>query len=304
MEIKNVFIVGAGALGLMYAPYFMNALGKENVYFIADEERTNRYKSTNFYINDKIHSFNFISSNNKKIKADLIIFAVKFTGMKSAIESIKNIVKEDTIFLSVMNGIESEEVIKKTYTDKHLLYCEVHGMDSVKEENKVYFSNVGVICFGDKKNKITEDVLKVERLLKKAKLNYEIPEDIMHKMWSKLMLNVAVNQVVAVFETNYGGIQKDGKAQEMVIEVMKEVSKVAKAENVILTDKDIQDWIKLMKRLNPDNMPSLRQDTKAGRKTEVELFAGTIKKLGKKHSISTPLNDFLYNRIKEIESTY
>ena len=118
------------------------------------------------------------------------------------------------------------------------------------------------------------------------------------------MLNDAVNQVVAVYETTYGGIQKQGKPREMVINVMKEVQKVAKAEGIELTDKEINDWMALMDTLSPDNAPSLRQDTKAKRKTEVELFAGTIKKLGKKHNIETPLNDFLYDKIKEIEHSY
>ena len=303
MNIKNVFISGAGALGLMYASYLSKGVGKENVYFIADDKRVEKYKNSKYYVNDKEHNFNFIS-NNTDLKADLIILSVKFTGIHEAIKSLRNIVKDDTIFISVMNGIESENVIKEYYGDKHLLYCEVHGMDAVKEENKIYFSKPGLVCFGSKDNKITKDVKSVEEVLKKSNLPYEIPSDIMHKMWSKLMLNDAVNQVCAVFETGYGGIQKDGKAKDMVIETMREVSKVAEAEGIILTEDEINDWMDLMCTLNPDNMPSLRQDTKAKRKTEVELFAGTIKKLGKKHAIPTPLNDYLYDKIKEIENNY
>lgn len=304
MDIKNVFIVGAGALGMMYAPFFINALGKDNVYFIADEQRTLKYNNTDYYINDKHYIFNFVCEKITSKKADLIIFAVKFTGMDQAIRAVKNIVDDNTIFLSVMNGIESEEVIKKHYSKKHLLYCEVHGMDAVKEDNKIYFDNVGTICFSREDNKINEDVIKVKNLLEKSGLNYEIPRDIKYKMWNKLMLNDAVNQVCAVFETNYGGIQKEGKARKMVIDVMKEVQKIAKAEGVTLTDNDIKNWLMLMDTLSPNNMPSLRQDTKAKRKTEVELFSGTIIKLGKKHNIKTPLNDYLYKKIKEIENSY
>ena len=304
MNIKNVFISGAGALGLMYASYLSKGMGKENVYLIADDKRIKKYKSSKYYVNDNEHEFNFISDKNTSLKADLIILSVKFTGIHEALKSLNNIVKDDTIFISVMNGIESENVIKEYYGDKHLLYCEVHGMDAVKEGNKIYFSKPGVVCFGSKDNKITEYVKSVEEVLKKSNLPYEIPTDIMHKMWSKLMLNDAVNQVCAVFETGYGGIQKEGKAKDMVMETMREVLKVAKAEGIILTEDEINDWMDLMCTLNPKNMPSLRQDTKAKRKTEVELFAGTIKKLGEKHDIPTPLNDYLYDKIKEIENNY
>ncbi len=37
--------------------------------------------------------------------------------------------------------------------------------------------------------------------------------------------------------------------------------------------------------------PSMRQDSKAGRKTEVALFAGTICELGEKHGIAVPVNE-------------
>ena len=42
----------------------------------------------------------------------------------------------------------------------------------------------------------------------------------------------------------------------------------------------------------------MRQDSKAGRKTEVVLFAGTICELGKKHGIATPVNDIFLEKIK------
>ena len=41
----------------------------------------------------------------------------------------------------------------------------------------------------------------------------------------------------------------------------------------------------------PKGMPSMRQDLKAGRRCELDLFAGTIRELGDKHGIDTPVND-------------
>jgi 2-dehydropantoate 2-reductase len=48
----------------------------------------------------------------------------------------------------------------------------------------------------------------------------------------------------------------------------------------------------------------MRQDGKAHRKSEVELFAGTIRKLAKKHGIAVPVNDWLYEQVQERESAY
>lgn len=305
MDIKKVFIVGAGALGVMYGKYIKEYIGYDNLFFIADDKRIDKYNKNQFYANDELIKFNYVSPENKdNIKADLIIFALKFTSMDDGIKIVKNFVKEDTIFLSVMNGISSEGIIEDNYGSDHVLYCEVHGMDTTKEKNKVYYKNVGVIVFSSKESIINDDVKAVNSLLKSSNLAYENPKDIKHKLWSKFMLNTAVNPASAVFNANYGKIYNDEEVREVIINTMKEVSSIAKEEGVILTDEEIYNWMEIMGSLNKEGLPSLRQDTKNKRKTEIELFCGTIRKLGKKHNIKTPYNDFLYEKVKEIESNY
>ncbi len=57
--------------------------------------------------------------SDRALSADLIIFAVKFMGMESALEIVKPFVGEHTLFLSVLNGISSEEMIEKAYGADH-----------------------------------------------------------------------------------------------------------------------------------------------------------------------------------------
>jgi len=46
------------------------------------------------------------------------------------------------------------------------------------------------------------------------------------------------------------------------------------------------------------------QDVEAGRKTEVELFSGTVMELGRKHGIPVPVNTVLYHLLKTIEESH
>ena len=48
----------------------------------------------------------------------------------------------------------------------------------------------------------------------------------------------------------------------------------------------------------------MRQDGVAHRKSEVEMFAGTVIRLAKKHALYVPANEFLYERVKEMEAEY
>lgn len=85
---------------------------------------------------------------------------------------------------------------------------------------------------------------------------------------------------------------------------MRETAAVAKAEGVDLTEKDIDYWKHVLDSLNPDLEPSMKQDADAHRKSEVDLFGGTICKLGREHGIPTPINDAFVKRIHEVESKY
>lgn len=45
-RIDRVSIVGMGAMGILYGDFFANALGREQVTFLADSDRARRYRNT------------------------------------------------------------------------------------------------------------------------------------------------------------------------------------------------------------------------------------------------------------------
>ncbi|MCL1631675.1 ketopantoate reductase family protein [Sporolactobacillus sp. CPB3-1] len=304
MEIRTVAIVGLGALGIMYGKHLADHLGKDAVRIVADRNRIERYEKEGIFCNGERCDFHYVDANDQAEPAGLLIFTVKFNGLQGAIESARNQVGPNTILISFLNGISSEQLIGEAFGFDQLLYCIVAGMDASKIGNQLTYTKIGFVSFGERDDTRSEKVAALQQLFERTEIPYEIPEHIMHKMWSKLMVNTGVNQSTAVFETGYGGIQVPGKPRDTVIAAMKEVVKVANAEGVPLREDEIAGWLKINDELNPEGMPSMRQDTLQHRRTEVDLFAGTIRQLGKKHGIPTPVNDFLYERLRAIEASY
>ena len=85
---------------------------------------------------------------------------------------------------------------------------------------------------------------------------------------------------------------------------MREVVTVANAENIPLSEADVETWVSIIDNFPPEGAPSMRQDSLAHRRSEVELFAGTIRQLAQKHGIAVPVNDWLYEKVQEMEATY
>lgn len=82
---------------------------------------------------------------------------------------------------------------------------------------------------------------------------------------------------------------------------MHEVIAVAKAEGIDLTEEDFEKDMKILRGLNIEGTPSMRQDALAGRPSEVELFAGTMLRIATRHGIDVSVNRRYYNTIIGIE---
>jgi 2-dehydropantoate 2-reductase len=305
LKIKTVSIIGLGALGILFGHHLSKKLPKKNLRIIADKDRITKYENTYLYCNDERCSFNYITPEDVSSPADLVIFAVKYNNLKESIQAVKNQIGDKTIILSLLNGITSEELIGQTYGMEKMLYSVAQGMDAVKVENKLTYDHMGMICFGERQpGVLTEKVKVISDFFKRTEIPSEVDTDMYKRLWGKFMLNVGVNQTVAIYESNYGEIQAEGEARNTMIAAMREVVSLSKKEGIDLTEEDLNYWLKVLDKLSPNGKPSMRQDLEAKRYSEVDLFAGTVLELGKKHDLPTPVNKKLYERIKYWESMY
>lgn len=308
MAIDTITIVGLGALGTMYADFLVNALPPESVRAVASAERRERYQRDGLFVNgrrldDKLV---FVDPKDPADPADLVIFSCKYTALPQAMEDAAGQVGDNTTILSVLNGIVSEGDLAQRFGPEKVLLCVAQEMDAVHKGNKTTYKNFGRLSLG----MIGDDPRTTERLEAVEDLFYDIempfwePNDIQHQMWSKLMYNDGINQACMVFDCPYGGVQRGGVARDTMLGAMRETATVARAEGIELTDKDMDFWKHSLDTLDPEGMPSMKQDADAHRKSEVALFGETVAALGRKHHIATPINDMLVRRIHEIESRY
>ena len=218
---------------------------------------------------------------------------------------MRNLVGENTIILTILNGISAREVLKEEFKDNHVLYGLAIKIDAVKVGNKITQNSKAIIQFGDKYNKtMSEEVLAVKNLLNDAKINNQVFEDMIKTVWTKWMLNIGLNQVSAISGATYGVIKNTPELLSLVNKAMTEVMEVSKACNINLGDENWASVQDVIDSLDGDGKTSLLQDVENKRKTEVEYFSGTLIKIAKEHNVEVPVNEVLYNFIKAKERNY
>lgn len=299
--MSHIAIIGMGALGILYGDILTASLGRDAVTFLADEQRIQKYRQNGVYCNGKPCDFRMASAETP---ADLLIFAVKGNALHDAMKEAEHAVGENTIILSLLNGISSEEILAEYFQKGHVIHCIAQGMDAVKLGNKLTYSHKGELRIGTPYPALRPYVEQTAEILKSADIPYVVEEDILHRLWSKWMLNVGVNQVVMVNEGTYGTIQRAGEARDMMIAAMREVIELSGYAKAGVTEEDLQFYVNLVDSLDPDGMPSMRQDGVSHRYSEVELFAGTVIQKAAQYGLSVPVNQMLYQKVKEIEAAY
>ena len=303
MTIKRVSLIGLGALGVLIGHEISKRM--PDLRIIADRARIDRYEKDGVFSNGERCRFHYVTPQESVESADLILFAVKFTHLAEAIEAVRGHVGEQTILLSLLNGISSEEVIGQAFGMDKVVYCVAQGMDAVKTGNRLNYAHRGQLCFGDKEPGVISDKVRaVDDFFNAAEIPHTVETQMSRKLWGKFMVNVGVNQVLAVYGDSYASIHKPGERRDMMIAAMREVMALSEKEGILLNDDDLNYWLGVIDGLNPQGKPSMLQDVEAKRASELELFAGTVLRLGEKYGIEAPVNAMLYERMKEIENQY
>ncbi len=207
--------------------------------------------------------------------------------------------------MSLMNGVDSEEQLGAVYGMDKLLYAVALGMDPVRAGNVITYTHKGRILFGEAKNrKMTERVRSVQALFDRAGIAYQTPQDMIHTLWSKFMFNAGVNQASAALRATYGVFQTHPEAKKLMESAMREVMALGAGMKIHLSEADLADWYAILCNLDPRGKTSMLQDVEARRKTEVEIFAGKVIELGSRYGVPTPVNQHLFDVIREIEQSY
>ena len=304
-EIRSLLIVGAGAVGAAVAGIVGDS-DPSAVSILAGGERLRRYRREGFLLNGARRDFALVSSADRS-EPDLVIVAVKSYQLPVAIEDMRNHVGPSTLVLSLLNGISSEDMLSAAFGRDRVPLAMILGIDAVREGNSTRFSGTGKIHFGDAvnvKGSWSERVSRIARFFERTGVACVVPEDMIRSLWYKFMINVGINQASAVIRAPYGVFQTMPEAREVMESAMRETVALSKSLGTGLRDADVVAWYDTLMKLAADGKTSMLQDVEAGRKTEVEAFAGTVIDLGEAAGIAVPVNRTLFNLIRAIERGY
>ncbi len=297
---NNIYLIGLGAIGGAFAA---QAFDTGNVFsIICDEQRKKRYESNPHVINGNEYKFNYVTQNNDLVKPDIVLISVKYMQLYEAINLIDPFLSNETIIISLLNGIDSEQIISRELPSENIVHAFVKGTDALRINNKIDFTQKGKIVLGAISKKKEGILFHAKQKLESVGISIEIADNIERALWWKFMLNIGINQVSALIKAQLGQFHNDGHPTEMVKMAMNEVITVANYLGIDLNNNDIDLAFDLIKACAAKGKASMLQDIDACRQTEVDMFSGVLCRLSEENRLETPINKFLLHSIKSLEN--
>lgn len=299
MQIKSVAILGAGAVG-SYVIWGLNSVKDIRLGVIAEGERASRLKKEGCLINDEVYRPE-VWTPQEAHGVGLLIVSLKYGALHAALDSIKAAVGENTIVMSLMNGVDSEDIIAEKIGMSHIVYSLIK-VASHKEGSGYYFNpetTIGII-FGEADEPYqSERIQAIDALFGAGRINYRITEHIKEEIWSKFRLNVSNNLPQAVLGAGVGCYTDSEHMKAISNGLRNELEAIAKAKGIDMSV--IEKTSTRGSAVPPTARYSTLQDIDAKRHTEIDMFSGALMHMGKELGIPTPYNEYTYHIIKAIE---
>ena len=298
-EIRSVAIMGAGAVG-SYVIWGLSQRPDIRLGLVAQGDRAKRLQEQGCTINRVVYRPEVWTPAEAR-QADLLIIALKYGNLPGALDDIAAAVGPNTIVMSLMNGVDSEEVIAARIPRQQILYSLIK-VASHKEADGFHFdpeTTIGII-FGEVETPFeSERVQAVCAVFAETGLHYHVTEHIREEMWSKFRLNVCNNLPQAIIGAGVGCYRDSEHMRAIQAGLRSELHAIAAAKgiDISLAAKSLS----VGSAVPSTARYSTLQDLDAGRHTEVDMFTGALMRMGEELGIATPYCSCVYHLIKALE---
>ncbi|MFI3730606.1 2-dehydropantoate 2-reductase [Vagococcus fluvialis] len=298
----KIIIAGAGAMGSRFGLMLHQAKNdvilidgwQEHIDLIKQNGLKANFNGEEVVENISIYHQNDVSSVD--FSADLVILFTKAMQLDGMMQSINNMVGENTKVLCLLNGIGHEDVIKKYVPLSNIILGNTMWTAGLEGPGKAKLFGNGSIDLqnlGTDGKEAAEEVIEV---LNVANLNAKYSDNILSSIYKKACVNGTMNGLCTILDSNMAGFGETDVADDIVEAIVSEFAAVAERENATLNVPEVSAQIKTCYNRETIGLhhPSMYQDLIINnRLTEIDYINGAIVRKGKEYGIETPYCSFL-----------
>ena len=137
-------------------------------------------------------------------------------------------------------------------------------------------------------------------LLRESRLETEVSADFDRLAWSRMAVACALEPLSALTSRVYGTLLETPEPCETFFRAAREAGAVAAAKGIELADDAASLAVEAAER-SPGTRSPMFHDLARGALTEIDALCGVVVREGEKLGMPTPVNEYLWQRVREKE---
>ena len=302
----KIVIMGAGAMGGLFGGLL--AFSGEEVWLVdVRKEQVDVIRSVGLTLEEgdklQIIGVNATQDVSSPGKADLVIFFVKTYHTEQAVSDALALEKEDTIFLTLQNGLGNEEILCKRINRKKVMLGVTGQGATLLGPGHVRHAGRGKTFIGELDQGVSERAIQVAKMFCEADIDTEVSADIHNLIWDKLLVNVGINALTALTQLKNGQLLDYPEALRIMEALVSEAAEVARQTGARIEENPFEK-VKTVAEATRENRSSMGQDVDFRRKTEIDAINGAVVREAKRLGLPVPCNEVVTDLIKTIERKF
>lgn len=305
----NIAILGAGAMGSIYGGFL--AESGENQVTLIDiwKEHMEAVNQRGLIIEGQngervIKNLRGVSSAAEAEPAELLIVFVKATHTEEAISQATNLVRPETMVLTLQNGLGNVEKLCRVLSPANVIAGVTSFGASIKGPGRIHHGGSGDTVVGELDGRRSQRLEGLKETFDRANLPVKISDKVLSLIWTKLMANIGINALATLTDLKNGQLLENPGTDALLAAAVSEAAAVAKAKGIELETPDAVEHARVVAHKTGANTCSMLQDVRAKRATEIAVINGAVVEAGLETGVPTPVNWVLTNLIKTIQDTY
>tara|TARA_B100001765_G_scaffold215271_1_gene186358 strand:- start:222 stop:1133 length:912 start_codon:yes stop_codon:yes gene_type:complete len=226
---------------------------------------------------------------------ELVIFSVKAHQNSKAVPLIEPLIGEDTTILTIQNGVESAEELGQDYGAERVLPGSAYLLSNITSPGVIkQLSLVPRVAFGESNGDRSQRAVAIRDTFCEANIEAELSDDISKALWSKLLYNSPANAMASAARLSPRDLIEYPHGAAMFRSAIQEVANVGTAYGIPFGQDDVQGAMDLITARPMGARGSMQADLEAGRPLELEAIVGSVRRIGRKVNVPTPVFDMLY----------
>jgi 2-dehydropantoate 2-reductase len=305
----RIALVGAGAMGSLFAGYLSRSLEevwvydtwKEHIEAIGRDGLLMTRQSE-----DRRVRLRVTSNPAEPGMVDLVLVFVKYIHTRQAIEDARSMIGFHTAVLTLQNGIGNVEILQEAVPVEQILFglttltSELLGPGHIEES----YQGQGETHIWPLSGKVDARVDQICSVFNQAGIHTQISPDVQLRIWKKLIINSCFNTLAAITHLRVGDLVDQPAVWPILEGLVSEIVQVGQKKGIPLNGTEAREFLKQIGVEARDHVPSMVVDVKNNRKTEIDCLNGAIIREGESLGIPTPCNRILHGLIRVMENTY